>query len=173
MTRDRLDEGIGQVRERTYVEVDHGALPSAVERAEGADQPKSGIVDDDVRLEPLRLQRLADALDRIRLFEIGRQHGRPRASAGGDGVGERGQFALAPRHENELMAVFGKDLRQRRTDAGGCPGDQRDRTHQLFPSPRLPVTRCRSSIRSREEMPKRSAARQIRLSSNSVMRLSA
>ena len=143
----------------------------AVELVGRSQQAEAGIVDDDVGLEPAPGERLADIARRIDARDVHAQHGRPRLAFGGNGVGERGQRLLAPRDQHELVAMAGKFVRQRRPDAGGRAGDDGDGAFLLghaWPPSRRPATRARSSIRSREEMPSRSAARQIRLLSNSL-----
>ncbi len=112
---------------------------------------------------------------------VARAADRRRRRAAGAGRGRRSRrrgrrAGLAARDQHELVAILGEHARERRPDAGRCAGDQRDGTHRLAHGPSVPrpfATRWRSAIRSRDDTPSRSAARQIRLSSNSVTRPSA
>src|SRR5262249_1458282 len=104
------------------------------------------------------------------------QNRRPGAPLGGNGIGERVERLLASRDQNDFVTVRGKLMGKRRPDAGRSARDHGNRTliqGHGNADPRWLATRWPSSIRSREEMPRRSAARQIRLLSNSLTRPSA
>ena len=63
---------------------------------------------------------------------------RLRMTLGGDRVGKLGEPPLAPRDQQQLVAVLGEDVRERRPDARGRAGDQRDRPHVMrSPVPRI------------------------------------
>ena len=83
-----VDEGEREIGQRAHVEIDHGELLGAVERARGADQTEARIVDHGLRLEITRRQCRGDVVRRARAAR------RPPAersgvAAGGDGVGHR------------------------------------------------------------------------------------
>ncbi len=175
-----VDEGDRKLRQRPHVEIDHVQLLVAVEHGGGAGEPETGIVDHIARFEIARGKLCSKTIDGVALAEIERQDQRTRPSASGDLVGERGKLALAPRDHGELMPVRGKNPRQLRPDPGGGAGNHGDGFHapSLFASspartsapatlPALSAMRWRSSMRSRGETPRRSAARHNRLSSSS------
>ena len=173
VARQAVDERQRQLGERAHVEVDHGELLVAIELQGRPDQPEAGVVDHIRRLEIARAEFGGEKGNGARPLEIDAQHVGPRPAGRGDFVGQLDQPVLAPRHQNELMSVLGENPRQLGADAGGGAGDQRDRSHSSpSASSRLP-TRRRSSMRSRDDTPSRSAARHNRLSSSSSRRPSA
>ena len=173
---ERVDEREGEIGQRAHVEVDHRELRGTVEPVRGSDEAKTGIVDDRIRLQSAPGERLADLLRRIDGRDVQRQNGRPGAALGRNGVRKRNKLGLAPGNQHHLVAFGGELMRERRPDPGRRAGDQRDgaflRAH-AGSVPRRLATPCPSSIRSRDEMPRRSAARQIRLLSKSLIRPSA
>src|SRR5262249_10281911 len=171
-----VDEREGERGERTNIDVDHGELLSAVELVGDPEQAEAGIVDDDLGLQPEPGQCLANITHGVDPRHIGAQNRRARSPLGGNGIGKRVERLLASRDENDFVTVRGKLMGKRGPDAGRSARDHGDGT--LVQShgdadPRWLATRWPSSIRSREEMPRRSAARQIRLLSNSLTRPSA
>ena len=172
--RQAVDEAERQLGKRAHIEVDHRQLLGAVERGGGADQSEAGIVDHVLRLDALRSERVADVAHGVAALQVGDDHQRPGAAGRRDLVGQRMQAILAPRHQRQRMAVAREHARQRRADAGRSAGDHGDRPQAahddaLLSSARDADTRSRNAMRSVCEMPSRSAARQIKLSSNSVM----
>src|SRR5262245_36998217 len=106
---------------------------------------------------------MTNALDGIGPSEIERQHQRPLVASRRNAFAELVQHLHAYRDQDELVAMLAEDMSERPADPCRCAGDQRDRTHQVSSPPaRLPATFCRSSMRSREETPSRSAALQMR-----------
>ncbi len=173
-----VDEGERQLGQRAHVEIDHRELLGAIERRRRPEQAEARIVDDDLRLDavPSASRDLARRIPR-----------RCRSSAATSGRGgRRSRQSRRRAHRAAARAAPPAPPRARwrrtrgraRADAGRRTGDQRDRALAARPrsrrfGPSRFATRWRSSMRSRAEMPSRSAARQIRLSSNSVTRPSA
>src|SRR5262249_36758032 len=105
-----------------------------------------------------------------------RQTGRPPRAPRRNGVRQRGERLLAPRDQNDFVAVGGKLVGERGADSRRRAGNQRDGAFLLGhvgARPRRLATRWPSSMRSRAEVPRRSATRQIRLLSKSSQRPSA
>src|SRR5262245_757745 len=171
-----IDEGEREIGERTQVDIDHRKLLGAVERVRGSNEAEARIVDDHVRLETALLERLGDVARGIDARDVRSQNGRPARALRRNGIRQRGERLLAPRDQNEFVAVGGKLVGERGADSRRRAGDQRDRAFLLSHVGALPrrlATRWPSSIRSRDEMPRRSATRQIRLLSKSSTRPSA
>src|SRR5260221_9010463 len=125
---------------------------------------------DYVSLEAALNQRRENRLCRIEAREIRAQNRRPRPARRRNGVGQRAERLLAPRDQDKFVSVGGKLVCQRRADPRRRARDQRNWAlllRHVRAVPPLLATRCPSSIRSRDEMPSRSAARQIRLLSKS------
>ena len=74
---------------------------------------------------PVRVLDLACGID---ARDVAAQHRRARFALCRDCVGNGGKRLFASRNEDKLVAVRGEFMRQRRTDARGCAGDQRNRT---------------------------------------------
>src|SRR6185369_3947651 len=103
--------------------------------------------------------------------DIETQYGGTRLSASRNGLGNSIERLLAAGNEHELVSMRGEFMRERCADSGRGAGDHRDCTCAAVHrggSPCSLATRRPSSMRSRDEMPRRSAARQIRLLSNSL-----
>ncbi len=148
-----------------------------------ADQAEAGIVDDELRLETVAGKSLIDIVAGIGPLQIERQNQRTRISGRSQLVGQRLQPPGAARDQHQRMSVTRKDHRQLAADAGRRAGDDGNgsphgppvRAGNGRPSPLLSAaaTARRSSSRSRCDMPSRSEARHMTLSSNSFMRPSA
>ena len=158
-----------------HVKVDHRELLAAVERVGGSEQAEARVVDDHVRLEAAPVERLSDGLRGIGAREVGRQNGRPPRALPRNGVRQRGERLFTPRDQNDVVTVGGELVGERGADPGRRAGDQGDGALLLGHGaiPRRLATRWPNSMRSRDEMPRRSATRQIRLLSKSSTRPSA
>src|SRR5262249_7809155 len=145
-----------------------GELLHAVELIRGAEQAEACVVDDHVRLETALLERRDDRLCGIGTRKIGAENRRSGRSFRRNGVRQRAEDLLASCNQDKVVAVGAKSTRGRGADPRRRAGDQRDGAFLLRHGvPRRLATRWPSSILSREEMPSRSAARQIRFRSNS------
>ena len=119
-------EGEREIGQRAHVEIDHGELLGAVERAAAPIRPKPALL---TTISGSRSRAASCLGDVVRRARAARGPPAERAGAAGprcDRVGQRRERLLAPRHQNELVAVGGKPMCERGADAGRRAGDQRD-----------------------------------------------
>src|SRR5581483_1358243 len=123
---ERLDEGERQFGERADVEVDHAQRLLAVARGGEPDQAEGGVVDDVLRLEVVRAQRLGDRLRGAGRGEVGDDHRRHARTRGGDLRRQRLETVGAAGDQNEVVAVIREHARELGADAGRGAGDDGD-----------------------------------------------
>jgi hypothetical protein len=85
MAGETVDKGKRQLGQRAHVEIDH----VMVERAGGSHQAEPCIVDQELRLDALCRERIADHTRNPRLEQIGRKNNRPGCADRGNFVSQR------------------------------------------------------------------------------------